>query len=309
MEAQSKPRYPRSVLVPLDGSPLSELALIFAEALARKCEARLILLRAVVPYTFGGTQESEARAKATTEAQRYLGRLVDGLAGRGIEAVAAVPYGEAAPSIVEEARLRAVDFIAISTHGRGGLGRLVYGSVTEGVLATSPAPVLLVRAWQAQGGLTSFVERSKVLVPLDGSAFAEEALPIAEQLAGTLDAELVLLRVVYPPSPTLTQEWMVASYLAEELEVGESAARQYLEGVAGRLTDGGRRVTTEVRVGTPAAVIADAGADAAFLVMATHGRTGADRLLMGSVANVVVRRGEVPLMLVGPAAMKVTVET
>lgn len=309
MEAQGKSRYPQTVLVPLDGSILAELALNFAESLARASEARLILLRAVVPYTFGGTDEAEARAKAINEAERYLAGLVDRLAQRGIEAEATVLYGEAAPSIVEAAQLHMVDLVAMCTHGRGGLGRWVYGSVAEEVLATAPTAVLLVRAWQALESVTSATERSRVLIPLDGSAFAEKALPVAEQLAATLDAELMLLRVVYPPSPILTQEWMVASYLAEELETSESAAKQYLEGVADRLSRGGRSVSTDVRVGTPASVIADTGADVAFLVMATHGRTGTERLMMGSVANVVVRRGEVPLVLVGPASMEGTGNT
>ncbi len=309
MEAHGKSRYPQTVLVPLDGSILAELALNFAESLARASEARLILLRAVVPYTFGGTDEAEARAKAIDEAERYLARLVDRLTERGIEAEATVRYGEAAPSIVGAAQLHTADLVAMCTHGRGGLGRWVYGSVAEQVLATAPTAVLLVRAWQALESVTSANERSRVLIPLDGSAFAEKALPVAEQLAATLDAELVLLRVVYAPSPTLTQGWIVASYLAEELETSESAARHYLEGVADRLSRGGRSVSIEVQVGTPASVIADTGADVAFLVMATHGRTGTERLMMGSVANVVVRRGEVPLVLVGPAAMEGTGNT
>ncbi len=302
MEAQGKSSYPRTVLVPLDGSILAELALNFAESLARASGARLILLRAVVPYTFGGTDEATARAKAIDESERYLAGLVDRLAQRGIEAEATVLYGEAAPSIIEAAQLHMVDLVAMCTHGRGGLGRWVYGSVAEQVLATAPTAVLLVRAWQALESVTSATERSRVLIPLDGSAFAEKALPVAEQLAATLDAELMLLRVVYPPSPVLTQEWMVASYLAEELETSELAARQYLEGVADRLSRSGRPVSIEVRIGTPASVIADIGADIAFLVMATHGRTGTERLMMGSIANVVVRRGEVPLVLVGPAS-------
>ena len=304
MEAQGKSRYPKSVLVSLDGSILAELALNFAESLVRASGARLILVRTVVPYTFGGTDEAEARAKAIDEAERYLALIVDRLAQHGIEAEATVPYGEAAPSIVEVARLRAVDLIAICTHGRGGLGHWVYGSVAEQVLAMAPTAVLLVRAWQALESVTSATERSRVLIPLDGSPFAENALPVAEQLAATLDAELVLLRVVYPPSPTLTQGWIVASYLSEELETSESAARHYLEGVADRLSGSGRSVSIDVQVGTPASVIADIGGDVAFLVMATHGRTGTDRLMMGSVANVVVRRGEVPLVVVGPAAME-----
>jgi nucleotide-binding universal stress UspA family protein len=304
MEAQGKSSYPQTVLVPLDGSMLAELALNFAESLARASGARLILLRVVVPYSFGGTNEAEARAKAIDEAERYLAGLVDRLVQHGIEAEATVLYGEAAPSIVDVARLRAVDLIAMCTHGRGGLGRWVYGSVAERVLATAPTAVLLVRAWQALESATSATERSRILVPLDGSPFAEQALPVAEQLAATLDAELVLLRVVFPPSPTFTQGWIVASSLSEEMEISESAARHYLEGIADRLSSSSLSVSIDVRFGAPASVIADTGADFAFLVMATHGRTGTERLMMGSVANVVVRRGDVPLVVVGPAAME-----
>jgi nucleotide-binding universal stress UspA family protein len=85
MEAQGKSRYPKSVLVSLDGSILAELALNFAESLVRASGARLILVRTVVPYTFGGTDEAEARAKAIDEAERYLALIVDRLAQHGLK--------------------------------------------------------------------------------------------------------------------------------------------------------------------------------------------------------------------------------
>ncbi len=294
MEAQGESRYPQTVLVPLDGSILAELALNFAESLARASEARLILLRAVVPYTFGGTDEAEARAKAIDEAERYLARLVDRLAQRGdrsggngplrrrravdrparlraVDLVAMSTHGRGglgrwvygsvaeqvqlatAPTAVLRACLAgarvgqppsdraflyhstAVDLVAMSTHGRGGLGRWVYGSVAEQVLATAPTAVLLVRAWQALESVTPATERR-----------SRRRRAETPSLYRSTDRRW-RRRCRSPNSWSLTQELdAVASYLAEELETSESAARQYLQergGQAGSVVVVRRRCT------------------------------------------------------------------
>lgn len=138
----------------------------------------------------------------------------------------------------------------------------------------------------------------RILVPLDGSELAEAILPFAEQIAGPLDAELVLARVVEP---------IVAAVGLASGEVGgddalrhhQMAAKRYLEELAERLTTKGLRVRTLAALGVPGLEIpAMAEAEKADLIaMTTHGRTGVRRLLFGSVAEEVLRRASLPVLL------------
>jgi nucleotide-binding universal stress UspA family protein len=151
----------KTILVPLDGSPLAEAILPYAEALAR----------------------------ASGE------RLRDGRLAVAVR----VAWGAPEAVIGDAATDAAADLIALSTRGPGGLSRALFGSVADAVLRHAPVPVLLVpsrvsTAWHGKG-------EAQVLVPLDGSAFAEESLAPAAQVASLLGADLHLFRVVVPPEP------------------------------------------------------------------------------------------------------------
>jgi nucleotide-binding universal stress UspA family protein len=134
------------ILVPLDGSPLAEAALPEALDLARDAGSTLILLRAVEAHTIVG-DPVDAQVQVVHEAERYLEDVAARLRGQGIGKVeTSVWYGPAALSIVDAARLRRADLIAMFSHGRSGVGRLVLGSVAESVLRASTVPILLLRA-------------------------------------------------------------------------------------------------------------------------------------------------------------------
>lgn len=131
------------ILVPLDGSTFAEAAL--DKALEFADGATISLLRAAEAETPGG-ESPEAQVASLREAQAYLRRIVDRLARRGLHRVEAhVWYGAPATAIVEVARTEKVDLIVMATHGRGGLERLVLGSVADAVLRGTPVPVLVVR--------------------------------------------------------------------------------------------------------------------------------------------------------------------
>ncbi len=299
----------RAMLVPLDGSPLAERALPYAEALARKTGAPLALVRAVPFLARPATDEpyptlAEARDAAAREARDYLDGVAARLTARGVAAETAVPYADEAEGIIEEARRRGADPIVMATHGRGGLGRWVYGSVAEAVLARTPVPLLLVRAWAPEGAAALAGDRPLLLAPLDGSPFAEAALPVAEGLADRLGGDLLLLRAVLRPGPDFGPGWFAAPLLRDEPAADEGAARDYLRRVAEGFARRGRTVQTELRAGAPAEVIAAIGRErgAALAVMATRGYTGAERALLGSVADATLRHGSLPLLLVRPPA-------
>ena len=177
----------------------------------------------------------------------------------------------------------------------GRAGRVVYGSVADDVLRHAEVPVLLVppmldHAWPTDRPLT-------VLVPLDGSDLAEAALESAGLLAEGLGARLHLLQVVQPPTYPLYGDGYV--YIPFDDEAERANARQYLEEQAEKLTGRGIGASIEVAVGAPDIVIARTAAEqqADVIAMATHGRGGLARLVLGSVATGTLRRAHVPLLL------------
>jgi nucleotide-binding universal stress UspA family protein len=142
------------LLVPLDGSELAEKALAYAEYIGREVGSELHLLRVVPrPATMQADAElviladSEATlAEESAAAEQYLTALASRLAATGLCVSWNIEVGDAASEIVENARKSGADLIVMSTHGRSGVGRWVYGSVADRVLRVSAQPVLLVRA-------------------------------------------------------------------------------------------------------------------------------------------------------------------
>jgi nucleotide-binding universal stress UspA family protein len=134
------------ILVPLDGSPLAELALGRAADLARQSGATLLLLRAAEAQTFPGADPTEVQVRVVREAEEYLDRVAASARDAGAAKVeTSVWYGPAAAVIVEAAHLRHADLIVMCSHGRSGLGRLILGSVAESVLRGTTVPILLLR--------------------------------------------------------------------------------------------------------------------------------------------------------------------
>jgi len=283
------------ILVPLDGSALSEAIVPAAEVLARDYGAGLLLLRVVPTRTAPGSGVLEPDARAG-RAEAYLGRIAEDLQRRGVSQVRrSVWYwsGQVDRAIAEAALQNRVDLIAMTTHGRGGLSRLLLGSVAESVVRRAPAPVLLVRgqpSWR-DAGVT------RILVPLDGSELSAEILPIVERLAGPLDLTVVLLHAVEPIDRAAAAE--VAARLEEITAIRQADADAYLSKVAEDLQGKGLRVRHAVRIGAAFDVIQELAREEGIglIAMTTHGRTGLGRLFFGSVAEHVVRTSTVPMLL------------
>jgi nucleotide-binding universal stress UspA family protein len=286
----------KRILVPLDGSALSEAVLPLAEALASDYEADVLLVRALQPQS---SPEGEVRAQ--DEAEHYLAAVVNRLTARGLARVAwKVWYDDPARAVVDAARHNAADLIVMSTHGRGGLSRLLLGSVAESVVRSSPAPVLLVR-----GALTwTPGSIGRILVPLDGSEVSETILSFVEPLAGPFDFAIDLLRVVELPPPAVAVELGQARELGELTRFAVSEAKRYLPKVAAALEAKGLRVGWAVREGTAVEAIQRYAQErgVGLIAMTTHGRTGLGRLLLGSVAERVLRGAAVPVLLSKPPA-------
>jgi nucleotide-binding universal stress UspA family protein len=286
-----------TLLVPLDGSPLAARAVPYAVAAARHSGGRLILMRVLMPP--GSLREpvvQEPVARADLERVAAQARADTQGLPVDIEITSSL-LGNVADNILVHARKRGADLVILSTHGRGGLGRWLYGSVADEVLRRADVPLLLVppaceRAWPRDSG-------PRMLVALDGSALSNQALGPITATARALGAEIVLLRVIAPSGAE------AAAYLYEDRQAEEAEARKSLELAADRLQSEGLKVSTQTAVGVPwARIIAaahDVGAD--LVAMATHGRSGVARTVMGSVATETLRHTTVPLLLVPLAAV------
>jgi nucleotide-binding universal stress UspA family protein len=143
----------KKILVPLDGSPRSELILAHVEALALEFDAQVILLQVIEPdHSLMGPQD--AHAEVNIELLRAKRLEIEGyLAGRrgefrqkGVESKIIIELGPVVDTIIKVANQEAVDLIAMASHGRTGLERVFYGSVAAGVLQRVARPLLLVRA-------------------------------------------------------------------------------------------------------------------------------------------------------------------
>jgi nucleotide-binding universal stress UspA family protein len=137
----------------------------------------------------------------------------------------------------------------------------------------------------------------RALVPLDGSPLAEGILPFILQIAGPLDLDVILVRVMPPIMPQATEG--TRHFMVDDVAARLTEARAYLASVAAHLREQGVRATTDARHGEPVTELVDAaretGAD--LIAMTTHSRSGFGRLLLGSVAEAVLRRAEIPVVM------------
>ncbi|HKP51346.1 MAG TPA: universal stress protein [Chloroflexia bacterium] len=302
----------KCILVPLDGSALAEMALPHAVALARTMSKELILVRVVpmplaynqaiwgapVPTSVWEISEEEAKS-----AREHLARTAEKLDHLNIEVHTQVLEGDPAAMIIAYAEQHPrVATIAMSTHGRSGLGRWFFGSVAEKVLQAAPVPLLLVRAAESESARApralDEARYDTILVPLDGSPLAELAVEPAQHIAATTGAKLILISAVVGPPvvPELITSAEERTLWDQEIEWQSS----YLGEVKARLLAEGLEADSRVVSQPPAEAIVQMSerGHADLIVMSTHGRGGLQRLWLGSVAIKVVRGTGLPVLLV-----------
>ncbi len=136
----------QSILVPIDGSKLAEAILPEVEELAALLKARLHLIRVSRVNVLPGLDPTDAQVRVIHLAQNYLEKLQEQLTVKNIDIELHTPYGDPAEKILEVCQRDDIDLIAMSTHGRGGIGRWLLGSIADKVMRHSEKPVLLLRA-------------------------------------------------------------------------------------------------------------------------------------------------------------------
>jgi nucleotide-binding universal stress UspA family protein len=288
-----------TILVPLDGSALAEQALPFAERVARVAQARVILTRVVPAYSGADMSIDASVAHAARE---NLEEIASRLRHAEITVGVTVPEGDAAAQTVGAVAAHSVDLIVMSTHGRSGIGRWLYGSVADAVIRLANVPVMLVPPHVRLPWPTD--RRLQIIVPLDESQLSEAVLGPALEFATRLDAELLLVEVVAWPPLVYSDPVELFAY---DVDAQVAAARVYLAAVATSLRESGARVRWRAEVGqTPAATIVQLARDehADLIAMATHGRSGVARVVLGSTSTGTLQHAGVPLLIVRPTELQ-----
>lgn len=294
------PRY-RTLLVPLDGSRFGEHALPYAEGAALRTGASLELVHVQHTHSPALIEPAPVQERERFEPRPYLQRLV-----RRVEQLHSIP---AQADVVEGAPVDALsryveelgaDLIIMTTHGRSGLSRFWLGSVADGLVRGAEVPVLLIRPGEDDRVDSPPVRYGHVLVPLDSSRLSEQSLDRALGLAGTGEVRYTLLHVV---TPALRADGR-GLHVDEEREAElERKAETYLSEQTDRLRARGINAHGVVVVDPSAArAIQNSARRLAvdLIAMTTHGRGGLSRLVLGSVADKVLRDSPAPLLLYRP---------
>lgn len=293
------------ILVPLDGSVTAEQVLPYGRLLSKGFNAGITLLHVIDGTTVDqadlehGAVMNQLAESARARAGEYLAGVAGSLRSEGLAVSASILEGNPASVIVAESEKQAGTLVAISTHGRSGITRWVMGSVTDKVLHATRTPMLIVRCGESAPDPS--ISLSGIIVPLDGSELAEQALPHAVALAKTLGLKTTLLRVTpsagdyfkyldYPP----------ANYQDLSREVDDDAVN-YLDNINRRIKLEGVAQTEERLIhGNAAFAITDFVKDVpnSLVAMTTHGRSGVGRWVMGSVADRVICHSGGPVLVV-----------
>lgn len=283
----------KSVLVPLDGSELAEEALGYALPIAERHDAQVHLVFVI---------SNDAEASEDDQAREYLAGVVGKL---NRQAETHVRLGTPADEIIETGDALDEPLIVMTTHGRTGIGRWIYGSVADKVVHASEAPVLLLRsgAGELDGG-----NIQKIVAPVDGSAYSEAALSFAKSMAKTFDAELHVTQVaetasLYSSLGYETYAPGAGQPMADVVEYMVNEVHKYISHVTADLKKEGYKVQGVVLEGFAGEelIAYENKIQPQLVVMATRGRSGFDRFIFGSVAERILKSGKTPVLMVKPS--------
>jgi len=297
------------ILVPLDGSEFAERALDPAVSLADRTGGEVHVVSIVsdlppVPLASGdGELVSRWFEEEKERAETYLGGVRERLLAKGgeVNVHTHVRVGPVTASIQTLAREAEVDLILLTTHGRGSWQRAWLGSVADQLLRRAEVPLLLLR--DDGSGTRPFADPGypgHVLVPLDGSEAAEVVLSPLRSVLPREGARVTLVSVLHQPFPLATT--YLPHVVADEALVVErkERLREYMAGIEARVRElGVDRVESRVLVGDDVVegILEFATAESVDMIaMSTRGRGGVARMLMGSVADKILRGADVPIL-------------
>ena len=291
----------RTILVPYDGSTTSARALPYAAAISQVGEAARIVLLTILPTREesdapNGPMSTEDWERSTRRRLQTAARRLRGM-GAGTVDIETRWSVQTDEEIVNAAKEHDASLIVIGTHGRGGLSRALLGSTAMSVVRESHVPCMLV----PPGRPLRDLKLTRALLAIDGSELADQALPLAIDMAKA-GVHIEVLRVV-PPSATMVPfavpgaEGYLPVNLIEDLT---AAAEEDVRETMAKLPKD--RASGTTLVGSPSLAITEQAASkkADVIVMTTHARTGLSRVFLGSVADRVVRTAKIPVIVIRP---------
>jgi nucleotide-binding universal stress UspA family protein len=294
------------MLIPLDGSKVAEQVLPYARRLARALSIPVELLQAADPEALALlTDPAHSRYADTVWADKinsgraYLEAVARSFEGARVQCV--VEKGKAEDVVIDNAAADKNTLIVMATHGRSGIQRWLLGSVADKVLHGSPNPMFLVRATE-QGQTDGEAVLKTVVVPLDGSPLAEQVLGDVLQVAKKMALKVVLFRAYALPASITGDEF--GTYMEELINQIESEARDYLATKVDEAKQNGLSdVVSAVKFGYGAEEIISVARETPdnFVAMCTHGRSGVNRWVLGSVTERVVRHSGDPVLIIRAA--------
>jgi nucleotide-binding universal stress UspA family protein len=292
-----------NILVPLDGSKLSETVLPMAGLLAQQNHARLILFH-VIEQNPPDMVHGERHLTREMEAAAYLDQVSRELpAGIMVDRhVHTVAEKNVAESIVEHSKDLGVDLIAMCAHGQSGLQKRIFGNIAQEVLNIGDVPVLLISPEKELKAESCACQC--ILVPLDREPDHQAGLDMAVELSKTCNASLHLVMVIHElaslPGEQAASAMLLPNATSALLELESEEDELYLARLMGSLLDRHIKVTGEVQRGDPAKQIVRAAKEfhADMIVLGTHSKTAMDAFWSGSVTPKIATQTHLPLLLV-----------
>lgn len=294
----------KKILFPTDFSRCADQAFFHALRLAKKYDAELHVLHAIILFDydlykpndfFQEIKDSEMKMNdisnqkitAMLKAHHATKLAVTKIVQRGISP---------APVILEYAKEQSIDLIVMGTHGHRGVEYLLLGSAAEEVVRKSPCPIMTIRE-RAEPEQNQTIKR--ILVPVDFSKFSKQALIYAKEIASSYDAMLQLLHVVEEkihPSFYVTGKDSIFDFMPEIITKSKQVMQEMMDETGGPNVPAEFFVTDGVSAREIIDFAQENGTD--LIVVATHGLTAVDRFYMGGVAEKVARRASCPVFTV-----------
>jgi len=290
----------KKILVPLDGSDLAELALPYAQELATAFKSEIILLHVSEP--------SENHYRHMHEL--YVEEVSDRMKERIRRVTPVVVSGKPADEIINYADRNKAGLIIMTSHGRSGIMSWATGSIASKLLQAADMPLLLVRAAKPKRKVAREVLLNRILLPLDGSEAGEAAVAYVGELMSRLESEVTLFGVISSGQHIRSVGGLdYINYPEEQMEMFKKEAQEYLDGVYRRLKrrKGSVKVTINVGAGDVGQEILKFAEDnrVNLIAISSHGHSGIERWVFGSIANKVVLNSKAPVLVVKALGEKV----
>lgn len=301
------------IVVPLDGSKLSESILDYVVPMAKSLNSKVVLLHAVSDQyadTFAGVSSvregvARLRRSAVDVAGGYLAGVSERLAADGAQVEVDSEYGSPAAVILKYIEERKPDLVAMSTNGRSGLQRMIVGSVTGAILPHSDVPMLVIHPREGDKRAFSGLPKN-VVIPLDMSEQSESVLPLAIGLSKRLNLNVGIVTCVPEPAQMYGGPMpSMHSYPDDLMAQADAAASGYLEDTAQLIRDeyeyDADVAWAALRGNARNAIVKHVeDTEDSLIAMSTNGRTGVGRWVLGSVTEAIVRSSGNPVLIVRP---------